>query len=327
MSKFDKLVDNKVLQNLFVWFFVFLVLAASIQGTMNRAFSALVSIAILAPCIYIQNLIVLPFFRKNNIKFTTFTLFNAIIFALLITFLLNITVESTHNDWKVFFNFLGVILLALFLGSGLKIARDSFYKRQQIKEAELKLLKGQLNPHFLFNTLNNLYGLSVIKSDRLPGLMLKLSDLLRYSLYETKEIFVPLKKELEYLENYVSLERIRLEEQTEIILNISGNIDSKNIAPMLLIVFVENAFKHLGIQGEEQSKVMIEVSEKKEKLYFKCINTIDDTKPLEENLEKGRSGIGLVNVKKRLSLLYPNTHQLEINKEKNNFFVELILEI
>ncbi|MEP0213431.1 MAG: histidine kinase, partial [Cellulophaga sp.] len=207
----------------------------------------------------------------------------------------------------------------------LKFARDSFLRRQQEKEAELKLLKAQLNPHFLFNTLNNLYGLSVIKSNKLPDLMLKLSDLLRYSLYETKEKLVPLEKEIEYLDNYISLEKIRLEETTIINFEKLGNTSSIKIAPMLFIVFVENAFKHLGVLNAKKSKVSISLKIESNKLFFKCENTKDFTSLNHNSLEKEKNGIGLVNAKKRLALMYPEKHNLTINNKEETFSVVLML--
>ena len=159
---------------------------------------------------------------------------NTILFTVVSVFIIY-TVTDWKLELKMFVNFLGIMILTLLFASSIKIARDSFVRRQQEKEAELKLLKGQLNPHFLFNTLNNLYGLSVTKSDRLPNLMLKLSDLLRYSLYETKGTFVPLEKEMKYLENYIALEKIRLEDKTTIQLSQSKNITSKKIAPCYLL--------------------------------------------------------------------------------------------
>ena len=221
---------------------------------------------------------------------------------------------------------IGILLLVLFVSSSLKVASDSFVRRQQEKDAELKLLKAQLNPHFLFNTLNNLYGLSVMKSDKLPNLMLKLSDLLRYSLYDTKDQFVPLEKEIQYLENYISLERIRLEDQAEISLSNNGAIQEKIIAPMLLIVFVENAFKHLAISSSRKSRVVVTIEEIDDVLVFSCSNTIDETSE-EVSMEKGKSGIGLSNAKKRLALLYPNKHELMIVQRDNTYNVQLTLHL
>ena len=130
------------------------------------------------------------------------------------------------------------MVIAISFATTLRLVRDSFVRRQETRDAELQLLKAQLNPHFLFNTLNNLYGLSVLKSDKLPDLMLTLSNLLRYSLYETKDEVVPLSKELKYLDDYISLEKIRLENQTEILFTKDVASFDLRIAPMLFIVFV-----------------------------------------------------------------------------------------
>ena len=250
MSKIDTWIDNKIVQNLFIWFFLFIILLSTIQSD-NKALTTLFVILLLAPAIYINNLILLPLFRKRTLVFFLLFIGNTLLFSMIAIFYITLFENQTF-EWRMLFNFLGIMILALTFGSTIKIARDSFSRRQHEKEAELKLLKAQLNPHFLFNTLNNLYGLSVLKSDKLPGLMLKLSELLRYSLYETKETLVPLEKEIQYLENYISLEKIRLEDTTTIQFTQSGNFVSQEIAPMLFIVFVENAFKHLGISAEEK---------------------------------------------------------------------------
>ncbi|CAL2104996.1 Two-component system sensor histidine kinase [Tenacibaculum sp. 190524A02b] len=322
MSKIDSLVDNKLAQNIFIWSCFFIIFMLTIQGH-NRIVSGAIGVLLFAPTVYVQNLLILPYLRKNKVLFILFTIINILLFTLISTFFLSSIMSQESYDWKFFYNFLGVEVLAILFGLALKVARDSFSRRQEEKEAELKLLKGQLNPHFLFNTLNNLYGLSVVKSDKLPELMLKLSDLLRYSLYETREVLVPLKKEVEYLENYISLEKIRLEEQTVISFVKEGNLEDKKIAPMLLIVFVENTFKHLG-SINDKSNVEIKLKITSNTLEFLCTNTYDEIKS-KNNLEKEKSGIGLQNVKKRLELIYPNRYKLKIRKKNNEFIVELKL--
>lgn len=323
MSKLDHWIDNKIIQNIFIWFCLFLILTGTITSD-NKLLTAFFIILLLAPAIYVNNLFILPLFNKSKLRFFIFFTINTLVFTGISVFFLSLSI-SQDLSLAMFLNFLGVIILALTFGSALKISRDSFLRRQEEKEAELKLLKAQLNPHFLFNTLNNLYGLSVMKSDKLPNLMLKLSNLLRYSLYETKDMLVPLEKEIQYLENYMSLEKIRLEDQTTIQFNNSGNFESKSIAPMLLIVFVENAFKHLGDVKQKKSSVLVDLKVEHESLRFKCTNSVDESKPNETPLEKGRSGIGLQNVKKRLQLLYPNKHQLKINHENGYYNIELKL--
>lgn len=321
MSKLDHWIDNKVVQNISVWVFIYLIGLVSIQSD-NVVWSAFLGVIFLAVPVYIHNLKILPLFFTNR-KWLGLLLFvlNIAVFTCVGVYFLSDALD--YFEWRMVYNMIGILILVLFVSSALKVAGDSFSRRQKEKEAELKLLKAQLNPHFLFNTLNNLYGLSVVKSDNLPNLMLKLSDLLRYSLYETKDVIVPLEKEIKYLENYVALEKIRLE-KTIINFNVKGNITNKQIAPMLLIVFVENAFKHLSA---ENGNVDISMSSEDNKLHFSCKNTIDIERPIEENIEKGRSGIGLVNAKKRLALIYPEQHNLQITNHKDNFHVDLIIDL
>lgn len=321
MLKIENFIENRLVQNLFIWLGLFIVLLATITSE-NRVVTTFYTLLILVPPIYVNNLFILPLFRKNTVKFVCFFILNLLLFSALSVFAIYYFGGRKISGIS-YINFFGILFLAVSFASTIKLVRDNFMRRQQEKEAELKLLKAQLNPHFLFNTLNNLYGLSVIKSDKLPNLMLKLSDLLRYSLYETKEQLVPLSKEIAYLQNYISLEKIRLE-NTEINFTVNGKIDEKEIAPMLFIVFVENAFKHLST---EKSKVDIEITTEENNIYFSCKNTIDRTKLLEENLEKGKSGIGLANAKKRLALIYSEKHELKINNINNIFSVDLIIEV
>ncbi|WP_299241599.1 histidine kinase [uncultured Aquimarina sp.] len=323
MSKLDTWVDNKLLQNITAWLFLMLIFLMVIQAE-NRLITTLGFIAFIMPPVYICNLKILPLFFNNNRVLGMFLFFLNILFF---TFLGVLLLSNLFDNfqWKMLFNVFGAVLLVILFGTALKLARDSFFRRQEEKEAALKLLKAQLNPHFLFNTLNNLYGLSVVKSEKLPDLMLKLSDLLRYSLYETKEMFVPLEKEIKYLENYISLEKIRLEDKADIQFNISGVISSTAIAPMLLIVFVENAFKHLGVLGDMKSKVIVNIVIAESSLDFECINTTDSLDIKHSNLEKGKSGIGLQNARKRLDLMYPEKHELQIEQQEDSYRVALTL--
>ncbi|WP_420601601.1 sensor histidine kinase [Flagellimonas sp.] len=330
MSRLDALVDNKIVQNLFIWFCLFLIFTATIQSD-NRLLSGVVGILLFAPSIYIQNLMILPLFNKKMGLFVLFSVLNATAFTFVSTFLLGKLLGEESYEWGMFLNFLGAQVLALIFGMAIKMARDNYSKRHRDKEAELQLLKGQLNPHFLFNTLNNLYGLSVVKSDKLPNLMLKLSDLLRYSLYDTKESVVSLEKEIQYIENYVALERIRLSDTTDIDFRVSGEVGSKSIAPMLLIIFLENAFKHLGSPKNERSSVEVDLKVADNTLYFLCSNTIDPVKPIEREQKNGiknhTGGIGLRNAKKRLSLIYPERHKLAITEKNNCHKVQLTLNL
>ncbi|MBW1296468.1 GHKL domain-containing protein [Aquimarina litoralis] len=326
MTRLDAWIDNKIIQNIIIWLFLMIIFIMVIQAE-NRFLVSIVLIGFIMPPIYINNLKILPLFFKNkfSLGLTLFAI-NILVFTVVGTCFLS---DFFANfQWKMLLNVFGGVLLIILFGTALKLARDSFYRRQEEKEAELKLLKAQLNPHFLFNTLNNLYGLSVIKSEKLPDLMLQLSELLRYSLYETKETFVPLEKEIQYLKNYISLEQIRLEDKADIQLHVNGyDPVDKVIAPMLFIVFVENAFKHLGVLETTKSIVAVTIEIGEKAIIFRCMNTIDTSIPSENNLEKGKSGIGLQNAKKRLDLMYPDKHQLEIMQENNSYNVVLNLDL
>jgi len=322
VTALDRLIDNKIVQNIVVWFFVFLVLIITVQAD-NRVATAFFMVLLIAPAVYVNNLLILPYLKHNVLLFILLFIVNAIVFSTISVYSITL-VENVEFKLEMILNFFGALLMVLVGASAIKLARDSFTRRQENKEAELKLLKGQMNRHFLFNTLNNLYGLSVIKSDKLPNLMLKLSDLLRYSIYETGETFVSLEKEIAYLENYMALERIRLEDTTSIILNKKGDFKNLMIAPMLLIVFVENAFKHLSESDKHESRVDVSVEVKEDMLYFNCTNT-SSSNSSNDQIEAGNGGIGLQNAKKRLKLLYPDKHQLKINNDFNAYQVYLKL--
>ncbi|KAA5532253.1 hypothetical protein F0919_15765 [Taibaiella lutea] len=188
-------------------------------------------------------------------------------------------------------------------------------------ESELSLLKSQINPHFLFNVLNSIYALSLKKSDKTPEIVLKLSDILRYMLYETKQEKVPLEKEIDMIENYIEIEKIRIGSQQQISLEIKGAFDSYIIAPVILIPFVENAVKHGLDSMSENAFVNIKIQIEQGILKFYCSNNY------KENNIKRPGGIGLENVRKRLELLYPGKHNLLIKNENAIFTVTLNLTL
>lgn len=193
-------------------------------------------------------------------------------------------------------------------------------------ETELRFLRSQISPHFFFNTLNNIYSLSLEQSTKTPDVVLKLSELMRYLVYETKPNKQSLKKELRCIENYLDLERIRYGDLLKINLSISGDIEGKKIAPMLLIPFVENAFKHGANKNIGAVCIKIDFIIKDGFLYFRIRNTATSESyiPKLENV----GGIGIENVKKRLELGYAKEeYQLEIHNLKNEFIVDLKLKL
>lgn len=191
-------------------------------------------------------------------------------------------------------------------------------------EADLKNLRSQLNPHFLFNTLNNIYSLIAIDTNKAQDSVHRLSHLLRYILYENDANFVPIDKELEFTQNYIDLMRLRLASNVKLDVSIK-NDDHNNIkiASLLFITLIENAFKH-GINNGSDSFVSVNIFVNKEKGVLCTVeNSLSDTK---DKIESKNSGIGLANLRKRLELLYPYNHQLVITQKEDRFSVLLSID-
>lgn len=192
-------------------------------------------------------------------------------------------------------------------------------------ETELKYLKSQINPHFLFNSLNSIYALTLKKSDDAPKTVLMLSEMLRYLLYEAGEKKVTIDKEIAYLNNYLELERIRLGNRGEILFEHSTDSEEYLIEPMLLMPFLENSFKHGLNKVANAGWVSLNLKINNGVLHFLISN---NTKPeTTDNNEFTVGGIGIANVKKRLNLLYPNKHRLSIKNANSTYKVELELNI
>jgi two-component system, LytTR family, sensor kinase len=221
----------------------------------------------------------------------------------------------------------------IFLTSGIKLFKKWYNQEQQSQElakeklgAELNYLKGQVHPHFLFNTLNNLYSLTLKKSDTAPKVVLKLSELMSYMLYDSQATIIPLNKEISHIKNYIELEKIRYGNRLDVSLNVSGDTNGKNIAPLLLIPFVENAFKH-GVSNEtENAWVTIDIKVKDELLTVKVENS--RSHELTQADKSGyKNGIGLQNVVRRLELLYNGNHELQMEKESDRYLVDLKIHL
>jgi two-component system LytT family sensor kinase len=210
------------------------------------------------------------------------------------------------------------------LGISIYFFRYSHFQEMQQKEAiiqrrqaELSFLRSQINPHFLFNSLNNIYSLVYAQSPQSLDALATLSDLLRYIVYDNEEK-VQLQKELEYISKYISLQRLRFEHEIPVSLEVSGNTSEVILAPLLLIPFVENAFKH-GDLSLNSKGISINILINKEKIFFHCFNKIG----LQQKDEQG--GVGLQNVRRRLDLLYPGKYDLQIHEDDNYFLTNLVL--
>lgn len=202
--------------------------------------------------------------------------------------------------------------------------RDLMLAQQERITAQLQLLKAQVHPHFLFNTLNNIYSFSLEKSPKTPGLILKLSSLLSYMLYDCKTEEVRLEKEIEIMKNYIDLEKERYGNKIEISWDVEGEIKDKFIAPLLLLPFLENAFKHGTSEQIEKSWLSVDMSVKQNSLRCKIANSKNEYVSHENN---GINGIGINNVKKRLEFIYPGQHELKINDEGSFFVVSMLINL
>jgi two-component system, LytTR family, sensor kinase len=194
--------------------------------------------------------------------------------------------------------------------------RDELINQKQA--GELALLKSQVNPHFLFNTLNNIYSLVYRKSDEAPAALMKLSSIMRYMLYDSTHDMVPLEKEVEYLRSFIELQNLRIKHPDFVRLTVEGNMEGRFIAPMLLISFVENAFKH-GSRNHRPG-IIIHLSALDAQLNFEVINYL---KYSATGQDETANGISLGNIKRRLELIYPHRHTFSINKDSETFRINL----
>jgi len=343
-EKIKHIFLNRVALNLYFWIgFLFLPVFLSLgdyghsEAHYEANFRAQASFAVFyAIIIYFNNLYLLPkFFVKGKYIIYFLILIVLIsIWAILqakydyLFYGCNCLLPFTGNRFLV----AGFQISCFVLGfAGAKIVRDYMQKEDKYREMdkirlenELRFLRNQINPHFLFNTLNNLYAYALDNSPRVPGYILKLSEIIRYMLYESNEKFVSLEKELKYLESYIELQKVRIENRGAVHFEVKGVPDEQKIAPSLLISFVENSFKHSSSDSLKDIFVKIEVNIDDSKLFFKTENSISGGK---EPSKGDDEGIGLKNVKKRLELLYPENHELKIERSDNTYTTYLTINL
>lgn len=270
----------------------------------------------------------MSFIVLNILSTAVFSLVGALGFA----WFLGYKADGGDDGRFIFLVIPGWLVLSACGASFMTVTRTAL--RQQLNEAklasrqrenELDLLRSQLSPHFLFNTLNNLYGLSMTQQEKMPVLLLKLSDLLRYSVYEARQPAVLLKDEIAYIQNYIELEKIRLGERLLLTLHFGEITGPVKIAPLLFIVFVENAFKHAKNTLDEKIRIDLNLLVVGDTIYFSIGNSFDregaDARPPDKN-----AGLGIGSTRKRLELLYPGAYQLRQQKEKDRYHIQLQLK-
>lgn len=289
---------------------------------------------------YVNFLLILPTFldRKKYLWCGLAILIVVLAFAFLkcglAYYFYDVILTRVNGEHKEYINFWEYFLITalvscffIFLSTILKFIID-WFRNEQIRSnlenekliSELAFLKSQINPHFLFNSLNNIYSLAYQKSDKTPEAVLKLSEIMRYMLYESNENLVKLDDEIRYVENYIELQKLRFKDKVYITFEIDGDTHDKKITPLVLISFVENAFKH-GIATDKDNPLTIVLNVTVDKLFFQVIN-----KKSTQNKDQ-TGGIGLQNVQRRLDLLYKGQYRLHIEDNEAIYNCELYLDL
>jgi two-component system LytT family sensor kinase len=331
----------QIFWHVFFWLSIISVFLLLAQGEMRLGPEGIFVTFFLYPAIniglfYLNYLVYIPRFLDKK-KYTAYAI---IIVITLILFGLGkygigllfkpyvlVRMHETIGFWQYFISTIFASLTFVFLSTVLKFTTDWFLNERiqrdlenQRLSAELSFLKSQINPHFLFNSLNSIYSLAYQRSETTPDAILKLSEIMRYMLYECNDNEVSLEKELQYLQNYIELQKIRFGKNAYIDFKINGRVDGQKIVPLLLIAFIENAFKH-GVVNDARSAIRLLIEVDESHLYFFIQNRKHTSN--KDNL----GGIGLINVKRRLDLLYPGRYKLDIIDGKETYTCELTLDL
>lgn len=338
---------RKILLHFLFWTIFFMIwnriMYFYISNNLNRLYFSALDVSVIILAFYMIYLYMMPhYFRRKNIWmliFSTLSLitvlsgaFSGIMWVFLQRNLVPIHFNFSWNYKDLQLNRFFIVLVGVLGGCFVKLAKERFEagKRMDVMEkeksqAELNYLRAQINPHFLFNSLNSLYTQLEIGSGDAKGTLMSIADLLRYQLYECNVDFIPVSKEIAYLRNYFNLQSIRRDNcTTELILD--ENQNDLVIAPLILIPFIENAFKYVSDHDRNDNLIKAVISFQGGTIIFKCINTINEieAKPL---LATGNKGIGLANVKKRLELIYKDKYQLHTGSVSGKYEVLLKLEL
>ena len=306
-------------------------------------YSSISRVICLAALCYSYLLFIIPSYKQSQRSFFWLKFAGLIVFwdglhILLARIIALAYPELDHNTAYNFWtlaqrqSYTFIILFAFFIA--FYYFRDIYVRQKEIQELaryktekialESSFLKSQINPHFLFNTLNNIYALSLKKSEQTPVIIERLESLLQYMLYDCKEDQVRLSDEFNFTNSYIALEKLRhRDEQCIVTVNIKGDVKDQKIAPLLLINFLENAFKHGTKATFGKSWIKMDVMTDQQSLKFNLQNSKPLQMPIRQNFSEYTGGIGLKNVKRRLEILYPGKHELIISDLKDRFDVNL----
>ena len=323
--------SSLILRHLVFWISAFIPFFLTVLFIENFETALIIATFIIAPApipVYLHFLSMRLFFEKRKYIYYAISL---IFILVLCGFFFERFFYFIVNDPDSHISGIPLALFFVVLTTAMKYFKEGITKQYRFQEdrfkqvqTELALLKSQVNPHFFFNTLNSLYALSLEKSDQVPDVVLKLSDLMRYVLDSSNKKTVPLEDEVQFLKSYISLEKLRISEKTDIRVSVKGDLKPHCVAPMLLIPFVDNSFKHGLSSSIGDGYVYVSLTMERKNLHFQVKNS----KPQPESRDKTEMpGMGLENVKRRISLLYPDKHQLHIADNPESYCVELLLNL
>jgi two-component system, LytTR family, sensor kinase len=316
-----------------VWYFFYIITFSSNFLDANEFVQNLALLPVRMAATYVLLYWMLPnyLFTKHYLIFTLLMVAHGILYGLSINLVLQYgfgfrSTGASNLIRSVVLNYqIPATAVAVYLFKRwYRIQQYTLTLEKEKLAAELKFLKSQIHPHFLFNTLNNLYALTLKKSDKAPEVVIQLSHLLEYTLYSGRETYVELQEELKQLRDYIELEKLRYGKRLRVKLEISSQVDGLHIAPLMLLPFVENSFKHGASSDMEAPYIEIFADVQDAVLDFRIRNSY---KPEKDKSADYKTGIGLTNVKRRLELLYPAKHKLEINNTSEVFEVLLHLNL
>lgn len=342
-DKIKAIPRNRLLQHTLFWCFSYFVLLRLFIGTgkaenIDYIYTALFHLTII-PGVYLNLLILIPklLSRKRHVLYIISLLvlipacaeLNILFFDRLVGYLLHgyyfISYYGFLDIIKFVTAFLAVTTLLKF-SKGWFMLSDTNLRLSQLQrekaETELKALRGQINPHFLFNSLNSIYSLALNNSEKTPEVVLKLSDIMRYIIYEANVEKIAFSKEVKYLRDYIELQKLRSDNRAKVRFDVSGELEKIKIAPLLFFPLVENSFKHgiKGATGKSFVNIILQTSEKKVSFV------IENNKGFSDDIENMEyKGIGLENVRKRLEMIYPGNHGLTVTDKDGIFRVELTI--
>lgn len=335
---FNRVVKDKTFQHVMFWCLSFLILINILKVSAEiKRIDLIYTVIFHGPVfliVYLNLKVLFPLFLEKSKYFLYGILVTVSVFLgsafYIVLFDSWIDYIFTGYYFIAYYSFWDISLyfvIYIFTTSLFRLARGWFRLQEIEKEktlAELKALKSQINPHFLFNSLNSIYSLARKNPAMVPDKIVRLSDLMRHIIYESDVDFIPLAKEIEMIKNYIELQNLRTSEKDKIRLEILGEINEKRIAPLLFLPFVENSFKHGLKGGTDEIFVHIKIEISARILNFEVENNKGGTVQIVDTKYKG---IGIENVKKRLDLIYPGTHNLKISDNKNTFKVLLQVEL